>query len=1045
MNLEFTFNPLAIPILITSLAFLILAIFTFRRKGDNGEVFFAGLLTGCFIYSLFYGLELLGANEYTIVITYKLQYVGGVLITPFLLLFVIQYSGNHRYINSLLVSSVFLVSGSFLLFLFTNDYHNLFYRNLSSEYNGLYLSISYDRGILDIAYESFNNILILVSNLILIKMYLSVPKTYRNQVLTLLAGTTFPWLAHSFSLLGFSFYNIDFVPFTLLISAFFIYRGLFSFGLFQKNPIAFKMIFENLNDGIIIFDKKKNIIASNKRATQILGQSNYQIQNCSVQEVCSGIPELEKLFMSEEIFEVEFSDPKNQLFYAGFLKNTDEGDLEYLFLRDITKQKLAEEKIRLNEQKLQNINTSLLRNEKMLTSIAFATKELLSNADLTRAIQKAITILGDGANADRAYLFENSIDENGNYFSSQRFEWSALGVEPEIDNPNLQDLPIGLFGESMDYLIKNQIYTNLVKNIEDPELKGLLDSQAIISILLIPIFVEKTFWGFVGFDDCQNEKQWSEGETALLISFAESISNAIERRNMENNLRISMETAKEASVAKSEFLANMSHEIRTPLNGIIGFSDLLMKTDLNQTQKEFLQSIVDSGHLLLDLVNDVLDFSKIEAGKLELSLSKINLAELVNESVKLIKPMTDEKGLEIIIKLPENLPAYFSADATRLKQVLINLLSNAGKFTQEGKIELVITAEDLIKEDYADLEFAVIDTGIGISEEKKDIIFEAFAQEDNSTTRRYGGTGLGLSISNKILKLMNSKLELETELGKGSKFSFKLTLPIEKANEPSLVKEIIAIDKPNKTVSKNKIKILLVDDNPVNMLLAKTIVKNILPSSRIFEARNGKEAVDSHIENNPDLIFMDIQMPEMSGYEATVEIRKYENGRGRVPIIALTAGTVKGEYDRCLSAGMDDYLSKPVVVADIQEKIEKYIDISVGQEKETQILSKLEEFRKSDPDFFKELLEVSSANLSKLKEDLLNICKTSKDTNAIKQTCHAIKGVALNLDLNNLSKYTASAESMEHLDESSRQKLISDIHIELDAILISLSKEIAKA
>ncbi len=330
MNLDFTFNILAIPVLLTSLVFLLLAIFTFRRKGDNGEVFFAGLLIGCFVYSLFYGLELLGANEYTIVTTYKLQYVGGILITPFLLLFVIQYSGSHKYISKFWTSSVFLFSGFFLLALFTNDYHNLFYRNLNSEFNGLYLSINYDRGILHIAYESFNNILILISNLILIKMYLSVPKTYRSQVLTLLAGTTFPWLAHSFSLLGFSFYNIDFVPFTLLISAFFIHRGLFSFGLFQKHPIAFKMIFENLTDGIIIFDKKKNIIASNKEAVKILGRSNNQ--NSSLQELCIEIPELEKLFQSEDVSEVEFYDSSNELFYAGFLKGTGEEDLQYLFL-----------------------------------------------------------------------------------------------------------------------------------------------------------------------------------------------------------------------------------------------------------------------------------------------------------------------------------------------------------------------------------------------------------------------------------------------------------------------------------------------------------------------------------------------------------------------------------------------------------------------------------------------------------------------------------------------------------------------------------------
>ncbi|PRY84401.1 histidine kinase N-terminal 7TM domain-containing protein [Mongoliibacter ruber] len=1048
MNLDFTYNILAVPVLITSFLFLLLGVFTFRKRAGNGEIFFAGLLAGCFIYSLFYGLELLANNEFTVVLTYKLQYLGGVLITPFLLLFVLKYSGNERYLKSFLIYLIFVLSGLFLVALFTNDSHRLFYKILTAKYNGFYLAVSFEKGILDVAYESFNNIIILISTLVLVKMYYSIPKPYKSQVLTLLAGTTFPWLAHSLALFGYSYRNIDFVPFTLLISAVFIYIGLFRLGLFRKTPIAFKTIFENLSDGILIFDRYKNIIAANKKAVKILRKNFYHLQNTNIKDLYLDHPEIQKLFSTDKAIEVEFMDVENDLFYSGFLKNTEEEDFQYLFLRDISKQKLAEEKIRFNESKLQNINTSLLRNEKMLTSIAFATKELLSNANFSKATQKAITILGDGASADRAYLFENNIDEAGNYFSSQRFEWSATGVDPEIDNPDLQNLPIGLFGESMDYLIKNQVYTNIVRKIEDPDLRGLLESQDIISILLIPIFVEKSFWGFVGFDDCQKEKQWSEGETALLISFAESISNAIERRNMEENLRVSMQNAKEASIAKSEFLANMSHEIRTPLNGIIGFSDLLMKTDLGQTQKEFLKSIVDSGHLLLDLVNDVLDFSKIEAGKLELSPTQVNLTKLANDAVKMIKPMAEEKGIELLVSLPDDMPSYFYADETRLKQILINLLSNAGKFTQKGKIELLVKIDDLSNKDHAHLEFMVIDTGIGISNEKKDIIFDAFAQEDNSTTRKYGGTGLGLSISNKILQLMGSKLEVETEVGKGSIFSFKIILPImngqENLQSNEEPKQISQPKTLTKTVKKGKIKILLVDDNPVNMLLAKTIVKNILPSSKIFEAKNGREALDSYREHIPDLIFMDIQMPEMSGYEATIAIRKIEAGNSRVPIIALTAGTVKGEYDRCISAGMDDYLSKPVVVADIQNKIEKFISLSKDPEIQTPLFSKLEEFRNSDPNFFKELLEVSNMNLTKLKEDLISITNNIKNTGKIKQTCHAIKGVALNLDLSRLSKYATTAEEIEKMNDTERQELLSGIHLELDNIIDTLKKEIAK-
>lgn len=267
----------------------------------------------------------------------------------------------------------------------------------------------------------------------------------------------------------------------------------------------------------------------------------------NIQQIQANWPDLAELFLPiPQKRAVEFTLENDGRYYLAFLKKINDGDqdniknTQYLFFRDITNQKQAEERIRANEQKLQSINTSLLRNEKMLTSIAFATKELLSNADFKKATQKAITILGDGAGADRAYLFENSIDEEENYYSSQRFEWSALGVPPEIDNPELQNLPISVFGESMKFLLDNEVYFNIVAQIEDEGLRGLLESQSIKSILLIPIFVEKKFWGFVGFDDCQKEREWSEAETALLISFAESISNAIERKNMEQNLRISI-------------------------------------------------------------------------------------------------------------------------------------------------------------------------------------------------------------------------------------------------------------------------------------------------------------------------------------------------------------------------------------------------------------------------------------------------------------------------------------------------------------------------
>ncbi|MGY6741899.1 MAG: histidine kinase N-terminal 7TM domain-containing protein [Cecembia sp.] len=1036
MDFQFGYNPYSLAVFFTSGIFLILALLSTKKNNKQGEKYFSYLLVACLFYSFFYGVELLGTNAQTIKFFYKMEFLGGVFISPLLLLFVIKYSDRSSYITKNWTYLLFGLSGFFLIMVLTNDLHGIFYKEITSAFNNYFEAVSVVPSLLHWLYAGYNSILIIIANILLVRMFFSVPTIYRGQVMVMLLGTFIPWLAYILMLFGFYLYGMDPVPFFLAVSGIILFWALFRYRLFRINPIAFKTIFENLSDGILIIEENGEIIAQNTMADKILTSLFSGKKFNNIKQIQVSWPELSDLFLPlPQKKSIEFTLKNDGRFYSAFLKKINNGDgdniknTQYLFFRDITNQKQAEERIRTNEQKLQSINTSLLRNEKMLTSIAFATKELLSNADFQKATQKAITILGDGAGADRAYLFENNVDEEGNYFSSQRFEWSALGVPTEIDNPELQNLPIGVFGESMKFLLENEVYFNIVNQIEDEGLRVLLESQNIKSILLIPIFVEKKFWGFVGFDDCHKEREWSEAETALLISFAESISNAIERKNMEQNLRVSMEKAREASIAKSEFLANMSHEIRTPLNGVIGFSDLLMKTDLNQNQREFLQSIIQSGNLLLEIITDVLDFSKIEAGKLELSPTPTDLKKLGNESLKMIAPSLEGKDIQLILNLGADIPPLVLIDNTRLKQVIINLLSNAAKFTEKGKIELSIINEGLSADQKnAQLAFAVQDTGIGISKEKEKIIFEAFAQEDNSTTRKYGGTGLGLTISNKILQLMNSELRLETELGKGSTFSFLLTIPI--ANVESELKgrsdKKVAskIDIPSNQ-SEKPLKILLVDDNPVNMLLAKTIVKNLLPKAKIIEAKNGREAVDLFVQEDPSMIFMDIQMPEMSGYEATIEIRKIENNTRRVPIVALTAGTVKGEYDRCLQVGMDNYLSKPVVVADIQEMMDKYLETS-EKKKKKEVLSKLEEFRKSDPEFFKQLIDVGLQNIEKIHADL-NASLSENNLKAVKQSCHALKGVALNLDFKDLANACACVEGFEDLESKENGIVIEKI------------------
>jgi signal transduction histidine kinase/CheY-like chemotaxis protein len=375
--------------------------------------------------------------------------------------------------------------------------------------------------------------------------------------------------------------------------------------------------------------------------------------------------------------------------------------------------------------------------------------------------------------------------------------------------------------------------------------------------------------------------------------------------------------AEKANRAKSEFLANMSHEIRTPLNGIVANTELLGRSGLNAEQRDMAAVILHSSESLMTIVTDLLDFSRIEAGKMTIEQVGFDVRAAAEDAIRLFAPRAAQKGIEIECQISNDVPRMILGDPVRIRQVLMNLLSNAIKFTEQGHVGLEVSRAGDPEHGPA-LLFRVIDTGIGIAPEVSKTLFRAFTQADSKTTRKFGGTGLGLAISMRLVSLMGGAIGLESEPGKGSAFWFVIPAPGMEQPAPTPLPAAAEIEPANKGR-----RILIVEDNPVNQVVAARALKTLGYATEI--ASGGEAALDMMRQERFDLILMDCQMPGMDGYETAVEIRRREAGRQRTPIVAMTANSVEGDRERCVKAGMDDYLSKPFRIATLERTLQRWL------------------------------------------------------------------------------------------------------------------------
>jgi len=565
-------------------------------------------------------------------------------------------------------------------------------------------------------------------------------------------------------------------------------------------------------------------------------------------------------------------------------------------------------------------------------------------------------------------------------------------------------------------------------------------------------------------------------ERNLIDSIAKSLGQAIEQRVSYEKLCVSKSEAEDlnlqltkttalandmatqaeaANMAKSRFLANMSHEIRTPMNAIIGFSELLLDTDLTESQSDDLRNISQSAKNLLGLINDILDFSKIEAGQLDVEIIDCSIDKILNNIESMMKPLADEKQLDFKVIDCEKLPAQMRSDPTRLNQCLINLINNAIKFTEQGFVHMRVSLESKDEKPY--IRFDVEDSGIGIPQDKHGAIFDSFTQADESHTRKFGGTGLGLAVTKQLAELLGGKLTLESEVEKGSIFSLIIPAGVDISAQPLLDrrnKAQLSKTENSTDLSQFSSKCLVVEDVIANQMIITRFLEMV--GIKVLVANDGLEALEKVKGDSFDLIFMDMHMPNMDGYEATKQLRK--SGL-KTPIVALTANAMKGDELECLEAGCNDYMAKPIDRAILTSMLEKYLagdNLEESQVEEAQITSKpvaqsqeiiidwqdfVSRMGLDDVDFLREVVGIwLGENPGYFAE--LALAVESLDIEGIAILAHTIKGAAANISATQLTKSSFELETAAKNNEHENIKAIfAQAKQDFDNVVSFISKD----
>ncbi len=847
-------------LILSGLVFIALSIKALSINNILSARTFSFLMLALGIYSMGYFFQVYSQTLETFGFWLRFQFLGIVMIAPLWLIFVLQYTDRSRMFNLYRLVAIFLIPVITLLLVWTNHLHGWAVRDIEIiSRDGMTLSRSY-YGPWFLIHTIYTNFCLLVANTLLLTSFFRSSDYHGKRFLYLFFGSSIPWAAYLLDItnlgpVGF----LDLTPFGLVIAALIVSKEFFGMKLFRVLPVARAKVFDHIREGIIVLTEEDEIADMNEAARKLLGINHHYLGKPfdSIMELC--------LEQNDSGKVIQYNDDRKECLYKG--KGQGEKWLEF------------------QEGKLKDTIGPF--NGKIITVI---------DIDRRKKSEEAL---------------KNSETRYRNLFENANMGILQFTIDGKIENANKVFLEIFGF-DSLEELQANGLFSGDEMIVLPKDLKELFRKLKTHGRMANQtISARKKDGKSIWLDVNARISEESYSERPLIEVFCQDITDRMRSQELEKE----MEVTRKASEAKDLFLANMSHEIRTPVTGIIGMADILSRTKLDENQEEYLNTINESSEILLKIINNILDISRIEAGKLELYPEVFSLKDLLHNISLFFEPNARQQGLQLLVTEKTTLPELVRTDKGRLKQVMINLISNAFKFTKEGSIEIKLSVKENPAGDPS-LTVEVCDTGIGIAPEGKNKLFKKFEQLDNAISKQKEGTGLGLFISKELVKLLGGGIGVESQPGLGSTFWF--TIPVQKVsstNDRLFEREV------DFSASFKGLRILLVDDKVVNQKVISIMLESL--GCEVDLADNGMDALENFQPGLHRLIFMDIMMPGMDGI-ATLNKLKEDNPK-TPPVIALTANAMVGDEEFYINKGFHDYLAKPVTQRQLIEKLFKWI------------------------------------------------------------------------------------------------------------------------